>query len=173
MKPSRSMGLLLSGDGNSPHLQGILTASGIQTQALGADTAPDAVFKAMTLVRTSGANAWGSAEPSGLVLNPTDWQAVRLLKTTTGEYIWGEPMAPGPATFWGLPAVITNAITQGTVLVGDFRMYSHISRRKGLTIQVSNSHSDYFTKGIQAIRMDQRLSLEVYRGAAFCKVTGL
>jgi HK97 family phage major capsid protein len=164
---------LLTGNGSSPNLQGILTKSGIGTQALGGDTTPDAIFKAMTLVRTSGASAWGSAEPSGLVMNPTDWQNVRLLKTTIGSYIWGDPDQAGPERFWGLPAAITNAITAGTALVGDFRMFAHVSRRKGLTVAVSNSHSDYFTKGIQAIRMDERLSLEIYRAGAFCQVTGL
>jgi len=42
---------LLVGDGTAPNISGILDRVGIQTMALGADARPDAVYKAMQLVR--------------------------------------------------------------------------------------------------------------------------
>jgi len=159
---------IIAGDGNAPNLEGFLTKSGVQSQALGSDPIPDAIYKAMTKVR-----ATGMAEPSAYITHPNDWQTVRLLRTTDGIYIWGNPSEAGPERVWGLPAVITTAETENTGLLGDFQMYSELHNRRGANIKVSDSHSDYFIKGKLAIRADARVALTIYRATAFCKVTGI
>jgi HK97 family phage major capsid protein len=158
---------LLVGDGTAPNLSGILDRTGLQSQALGGDTVPDATYKAMVKVQV---NAF--SEPNWGIFHPNDWQTVRLLKTSDGIYIWGPPMDAGPMRIWGLPVLATTAITENTGLVGDFRQ-AELVMRQGLTLQVSDSHDDYFVKNLLAIRAELRAALAVYRPAAFCKITGI
>jgi len=159
---------LLTGNGTSPNLRGILNVSGIQTQAKGSDPTPDAVFKAMTLIRTTG-----DAEPTGAVFHAQDWQDVKLLRTIDGVYIWGSPSDSSPDRIWGLDVKVSNSITQGTALVGAFRPYAQVFEREGLTIEISTEHSTFFTERKVALLAYQRLALAVYRPSAFCQVTGV
>lgn len=159
---------LVAGNGTTPNLSGILDRSGLQTQAKGADPVPDAVYKAMTLVRWTG-----DAEPTGAIFDPTDWQDVRLLRTIDGVYIWGSPADVGPERIWGLDVRVSNSISNGTALVGAFMPYAQIFRREGLTIEISTEHSTFFTERKAAILAYERLALAVYRPSAFCQVTGI
>jgi HK97 family phage major capsid protein len=159
---------LLVGDGTAPNISGILDRSGIQTQAKGADPTPDAVYKAMTKVRNTG-----FAEPTAAVFHPNDWQDIRLLRTADGIYIWGSPADAGPERIWGLDVRITTALTENTGLVGAFRPFAQIFRRKGITITISTEHSTYFVENKVAILAETRLALAVYRPAAFCTITGI
>jgi HK97 family phage major capsid protein len=159
---------LLTGSGTTPHLMGFLNKSGVQSQAKGADPAPDAVMKAMVKVQWTG-----FADPSGIVFNPTDWMNIKLLRDTTGQYIWGHPSEQGPERIWAMPIVKTPAMTLGTALTGDFGLYSHISRKMGLQFDTSDQHSTFFVENKVMLRLEERLSLEIYRAAAFCLVTGL
>lgn len=159
---------LLNGNGTSPNLVGFMSKSGVQTQAKGSDSTQDAIFKAFTLVRYTG-----YAEPSAVIMHPNDWQSIRLATTTDGLYLWGASSEEGIDRIWGKPVIVTPAQTEGTALVGDFAMYSHISRRSGVRVDISDSHSTYFVEGKLAVRIEERLSLEIFRPAAFCKVTGI
>ena len=158
---------ILVGNGTAPNLRGILNVVGIQTQAKGADPTPDAVYKAMVKVQVTG-----QAQPNLAVFHPNDWQDIRLLRTTDGIYIWGNPSDAGPERIWGLQVSMAQALTEGTALVGDTN-YLELAVRRGVDTQVSNSHSTYFIEGKQAIRADMRVALVVYRPTAFCQVTGV
>ena len=159
---------LLVGNGTAPNLRGINNASGIQTQAKGADPTPDAVYKAMVLVMVNG-----RAMPSACVMHPLDWQDIRLLRTADGIYIWGNPADAGPERIWVLPVVVTDAQTQNTAVVGDFAGYSQLYMRQGIEFEVTNSHGTFFAEGKLAIRATIRAAFVIYRGSAFCTVTGI
>lgn len=158
---------LLDGTGTSPRLNGFYNKI-TQAQAKGNDPTPDAFYKAMTLVRTTG-----RAEPSGVIMHPNDWQRIRLLRTGDGIYIWGSPSEEGNDRLWGLPVVATTAATEGIGIIGDFATYSQIFRREGIRIESTNSHSDYFIYNKLVILIEERLTLLIYRAAAFCEVTGI
>ena len=159
---------ILNGNGTAPNLSGILDRTGLQTQAIGSDAGIDAIFKGMTKVRVTG-----RATPSAIVIHSNDWQDIRLLRTTEGVYLWGNPTDRGQDTLWGLPVVVNEVITEGTALVGDFANYSELAIKRGLEMQITNSHAEFFISGKQAIRADMRVALVVYRPSAFCTVTGI
>lgn len=160
-------GQVLVGDGNAPNLRGILNVVGIQTQAKGADPVPDAIHKAMTLIRVTG-----RAQPNVIMLHPNDWQDIRLLRTADGIYIWGSPSEAGPARIWGLPVVQADALTENTGLVGDFANFCSLFERRGIELRVGLD-SDDFTTGKQHMRADMRTAFIVFRPAAFATVTGI
>jgi HK97 family phage major capsid protein len=159
---------MLNGNGTAPNLRGLFNQTGIQTQAKGTDPTPDAVYKAIVKVETIG-----QAIANAVVFNPTDWQNVRLLRTADGIYIWGNPSDAGPERIWGLQVVRAQAATAATALVGDFANFCQLAVRRGIDVQVSNSHSTFFAEGKQALRADMRCALVCFRPAAFCTVTGL
>lgn len=160
---------LLGGSGTAPAMQGFHTKAGIGSIARGAnEDNADSILRAITDVNS----IVGFANVTGVIMHPTQWLAIRLIRTKTGDYIWGHPALPGPNTLWGYPVISTPAETAGRALVGDFQMYSHISRRMGLRIDVGYINDD-FTRDIQRIRLEERLSLEIYRAAAFEEITNL
>jgi len=158
---------ILTGNGTPPNLLGINNVIGIQTQPKGTDPTPDAVYKAMVLVRVTG-----RANPNLVVMHPNDWMDIRLLRTADGIYIWGNPSDAGPERIWGLAVAQSDAQTQNTGLVLD-TSFIELSTRRGVDVQISNSHSTFFVEGKQAVRADMRVALVVYRPAAVCTVTGI
>ena len=159
-----------------------LAASGINTDtyAYGAKVDPDTVFKAMMTIKTqSGLNA------DAIVMHPTDYQAIRLLKDgaggTVGQYYGGGcfygPYGNGNVDeqpgLWGLKTVITPNITQGTVLVGAFKQGASVITKNnaGARIEiVTGDHDDAIYNRVTVV-VEERLALAVRRPKAFVKIT--
>jgi hypothetical protein len=159
---------VLVGDGVAPNLEGTENVVGIQTQALGTDPIPDAIYKAARKVRDDG-----FAEPSVVFIAPSKWENVRLLRTADGIYIWGHPSTPGPFSIWGIPIVETTAVTSTKAVLGDYTIHAFLAVKRGVDVQVSNSHSTFFTEGKLAVRADVRVAMVHVRPKAFATVTGL
>lgn len=161
---------LLNGAGTSGNLSGIL-ASGNCTaynRAATGDTKVDALRKAITQAALSEYTA------DTIVLNPEDWEAIELLKTTYGEYIFHGEMGPidgmGPR-IWGKRVIATNSIAEGTFLVGAMSMGAQIWDRMDAAVQISYEDGDNFKKNMATLLAEERLALTVYRPAAFIKGT--
>jgi HK97 family phage major capsid protein len=159
---------LASGNGVAPNLLGLMLQPLAQTQAKGADPTPDAIYKGMTLIQINS-----FLDPSGVVIHPTDWQDIRLLRTVDGIYIWGSPADPGPERIWGLPVVKTTAATLNTAIVAAFDTAMQIFRRNEVSFAISDSHNDFFIKNQLMLRVEERLAFPVYRPNAICLITGI
>ena len=160
---------VLVGDGVAPNLTGLLDDgnANLQTQAKGTDPVPDAVYKAMVKVRVTG-----RAFPDAFVAHPNDWRDVRLLRTADGIYIFGSPSEAGPERIWGIRVVQSDALTEGTGLVGDFANFCALYERRGVEIQVGYV-AQQFIEGERTIRAGFRVAFVIYRGSAYCSVTGI
>lgn len=166
---------ILNGNGTAPNLRGILNRSGIQTHtSADVDNNADALFHGLTLVST------GAFLPAdGIVINPTDYEALRLSKDLNGQYFGGGffqgPYGNGEASIapplWGVRTVVTPAIAVGTALVGAFAAGAQLFRKGGIRVESTNSDQDDFVNNRVAIRAEERILLAVYVPAAFVKVT--
>ena len=58
------------------------------------------------------------------------------------------------------------------MLVDDFANYCQLYTKKGVEVQISDSHDTYFIYNKLAVRAEIRVAFPIYRPAAFCTVTG-
>ena len=160
---------VLNGNGTAPNFRGILNRVGLATTVVqgAGEAAADAILRQIGAIATTALVA-----PTGIAMNPADWFAMQILKTTTGEYIGASPFeTPAQPSLWGLPVALTSAIVAKTALVGAFATQAQFFRRGGLRVDASNSHADFYIRNLLAIRAEERGALAVYRPAAFGKVT--
>jgi HK97 family phage major capsid protein len=170
---------VLSGDGNSPNMTGIL-ASGLSTIGLSAGSTygglanvVDAAFAAALIVRSTGL-----AQPNAYVFHPNDWAAVRLMRESSatgnvnpGGYLYGPPSVSGPATLWGRPVVEALGMTENTVLCGDFQLGCMLFDREQAAI-TTGTIDDQFVRNMRTVLAELRAAFAVFRATAFCRVTG-
>ncbi len=161
---------LLYGTGTAPQIQGILTHPGIQNYSWSSgvvgDEKGDAIRRAMTLSYVT------DYEPTGVVLNPDDWDDIELTKDTQGMYVFVMmQQAQGlGSSIWRLPAVITNSIHAGTGLTGGFAQASQIFDRASASVRMYEQHSDYPIKNLILMLAEERLAAAWYRPEAFVKI---
>ncbi len=60
-------------------------------------------------------------------------------------------------------------VNEGAPVVGAFRDGATLWRKGGLTVEASNSHSDYFRKDLTALRAEERIAGTVQRPKACFK----
>jgi HK97 family phage major capsid protein len=157
---------LLNGNGVGDNLLGLLNTPGIQIEPMGANTALDAIYNAMTKVRVTGRST-----PSVVIIHPNDFAPIRTLKAN-GLYVWGHPSESGVMRMWGVPIVEADVIAENTAVTGDFSNQAMLWMRQGVELLAGYSGTQ-FVEGKQTIRCSLRGTLAVWRPAAFCTITGI
>ena len=174
---------LFRGAAGGNEVQGILTSRGVPVYAGGTTVGNYAVqlFAALNGLRGSA-----FVEPDWVVIHPTDYQKLRLLTDTAGQFFGGGPFQ-GPYgngqnipsssqiegaqdSLWNKPVVVTPGIGgAGTALIGT-RANAQVWRKGGVSVEATNSHSTFFANNLVAIRAEERLGLAVYRPTAYVQV---
>jgi len=160
---------LLKGSGVGNNL------SGIYTQAT-AYSAPIAVSGAtkIDVLRLMLLQAELAEFPStGIVMHPSDWAFIELMKDSTGAYIFANPQSLAQPALWGRPVVSTQAMTVDTALVGAFRLGAQVFDRMQAAVTIATENEDDFVKNLVTILAEERLALAVYRPEAFIKNANL
>lgn len=160
---------MLSGSGAGENFTGIMNSGILTVGSAGTDI--DAIVDAIRSVRVTGRR-----RPTGLVIHPNDWYSAGFLtaKDTNGNYLIGDPRASVEQlnTLWGLQVVVSEAITENTALVGDFRQ-AVLWEREGIDVLVSDQHADFFTRNLLAILAEMRAAFGVLDPQGFCSVTAV
>lgn len=102
----------------------------------------------------------------GIVLHPSDWMRMRLLKDADGHYILGDPQTAVTPNLFGLPVVTTPEIALDKFLVGNFQQAATLYDRWEARVEVSTEHADFFTRNLVAILAEERIALAVKQAAA-------
>lgn len=154
---------IITGNGVGENFTGILNTAGILVQAWNTDVLTT-TRQAMTTIEVTGL-----AKPTAWLFHPADWETIDLMVDLQGRYYFGGPLAMGTRTLWGLPVVTSQAMTQGTGLLGDFRK-AILWDRESATISVSDSHADFFIRNMVAILAELRAALGIIRPSAFVEI---
>lgn len=159
---------VLAGDGTGSNLTGILHTIGIsEPDAVTGDTPADAVLRGIRTVILSG------ADPDAIVLHPDDWRDQLLLRAGAADSSWkgpylsvDGPFATPPAALWGVPVVVTPAITSGQVLVGSFSRGAVLFIREAIHV-VLGMESDDLVRNKVTLLGELRAAVAVLQPSAF------
>lgn len=153
---------ILFGDGTGDNLHGLVPQSTAYSNIGGhsTDTRIDVIRRAMLQVMLAFYN------PTGIVMSPTDWMQLELLKDTLGRYLIASPTQSSPGFLWGLPVVQAFSFVPGDFLVGAFKLAATLFDREESQILVSNEDQDNFVRNLVTILCEERLALGVSRSQA-------
>ena len=155
----------------------LLATSGIQTLSpAGSALTADDVFKAMMNVKSAT-----NYNADAIVINPTDYQALRLAKDSNlqyygGGYFYGAYGNTGTAqqpNLWGVNTVVSTAVAAGTVLVGAFRPGASVVTKQGdgVRVEVVTGDHDDRTNNRVTVIVEERLMLATRIPSAFVKLS--
>ncbi len=154
---------LLNGSGTGQNLAGIVPQAAAFNPAFVPQDATgiDRVRLAMLQVRLA------EYEADGIILHPTDWAAIELVKDANAKYILSNPAINNGKNLWGIPVVETTAMAVGKFLTGAFGIAAQVFDRWQARVEISSENADDWEKNLLTVRVEERLALAVYRPEAF------
>ncbi|MGZ2410743.1 HK97 family phage major capsid protein [Sphingomonas sp. F9_3S_D5_B_2] len=162
---------LLAGDGTGENLSGLITNATAFSAPI-TITSPTMIDNiGLAMLQTTLADY----TPTGIVMHPSDWMRITLLKDSAGMYLVGDPVKGGVVTYngapsapmlFGVPVVTTTSITIDKFVVGDFQAAATLYDRWAPRVEVSTEHDDFFTRNLVAILCEERIALAVKQAGA-------
>jgi HK97 family phage major capsid protein len=164
---------LLYGNGLNQNLTGLMVDSGVSSvgEIAAGTSAADLAGAMLDHIRAAITKnqTYDYYNVNGLVINPVDWGTLETAKGSDGHYIWVTVPNGGESRLWRVPVIVSNAMTAGDFLLGDWTMGATIYDREQMDIRVSESHSDYFVKNGVAILAEERYGFGIELPKAFTK----
>ena len=120
-------------------------------------------------VLTAACNQVKVAEygPTAILLHPNDAMKMKLTKDDNGQYIFPWVFMNNGVAVDSIPVIESTAMTEGSFLVGDFKLGAQIFDRRQMSIEFANTNEDNFIKGMVTVRGSERIAIAVYRPSAF------
>lgn len=164
---------ILSGDGTGANLSGIITdaadfdvsASGAFYQSVESANEFDVIVAALNQLALLNYNA------DCIMLNPTDFNKILLLKDSTSKYLKDQVYAGLQPSFNGVKVVVNTAITAGTFLIGNFGVGTQLWVRQGVNVEFFREDGTNVRDGFVTVRVSERVALTNYLPNAFVNGT--
>ncbi len=164
---------IISGDGSSPNLDGLLTdgtafttsSGGLFYQAIESANEFDVIVVALNQL------ALLNYQADTILMNPTDFHKIVLLKSTANEYLRNQIITGIQPTVNGVPITLSTAMPAGKFLVGNLAQATQLWVRDGLGIEFSREDSTNFRDGFVTVKAQERVALTTYSPNAIVQGT--
>ena len=106
-----------------------------------------------------------------ILLNPTDFHKILLLKDTTNNYLKDQVYGGLTPVFMGVRVVLNSAIVAGDFLIGNFSVGTQLWVRQGVNVEFFREDGTNVRDGFVTVRVSERIALTNYLPNAFVKGT--
>ena len=154
---------ILGGSGVSPNLDGLYNSgTNFDTSSSGAFyQSVDSANEFDVLVAAINQLALSNYKPNYILLNPTDFHKILLLKDSQSRYLKDQVYAGLQPSFMGVPVIINNEVNAGTFLVGDFNS-CQLWIRENLSVSFHREDGTNIRDGFVTVRCQERVALATY-----------
>ena len=164
---------ILSGDGTGANLSGIITdaadfdtsASGAFYQSVESANEFDVIVAALNQLSLLNYSA------DCIMLNPTDFNKILLLKDSTNKYLKDQVYNGLQPSFSGVKVIQNTAIAAGTFLIGNFGIGTQLWVRQGVNVEFFREDGTNVRDGFVTVRVSERVALTNYLPNAFVNGT--
>ena len=164
---------ILSGDGTGANLSGIITdaadfdvsSSGAFYQSVESANEFDVIVAALNQLALLNYNA------DCIMLNPTDFNKILLLKDSTNKYLKDQVYNGLQPSFSGVKVIQNTAIAAGTFLIGNFGVGTQLWVRQGVNVEFFREDGTNVRDGFVTVRVSERVALTNYLPNAFVNGT--
>ena len=164
---------ILTGDGTGANLSGIITdaadfdvsSSGAFYQSVESANEFDVIVAALNQLALLNYNA------DCIMLNPTDFNKILLLKDSTNKYLKDQVYNGLQPSFSGVKVIQNTAIAAGTFLIGNFGVGTQLWVRQGVNVEFFREDGTNVRDGFVTVRVSERVALTNYLPNAFVNGT--
>ncbi|MFD8437445.1 phage major capsid protein [Streptomyces microflavus] len=153
--------MLLNGPGTNGKPKGLLHTTGVQelTYTPGSDAMAQvkAIRSAITKITTlPGGNV------TAALMSPEDDEAWDLMQDANDRFFGQGPFGQGPNTSWGRARALSQRLSPGTVILGDWRQVALLDV-EGLSVLAFNQHKDYAQRNLVYVRAELRAMQVIWK----------
>lgn len=157
---------ILSGTGSGAQLSGIIGdaadfAAGSLAGTVESANEFDVIVASLNQLALSNYNA------DTILLNPSDFHKILLLKDTQNNYLKDQVYNGLQPVFMGVKVVLNTAIAAGTFLIGNFSVGTQLWVRDGLNVEFFREDGTNVRDGFVTVRVSERVALTNYLPNAF------
>lgn len=154
---------ILGGNGSAPNLNGLYNSgTNFDTSSGGAFyQSVDSANEFDVLVAAINQLALSNYKPNYILLNPTDFHKILLLKDSQSRYLKDQVYQGLQPSFMGVPVIINNEVNAGTFLVGDFNS-CQLWIRENLSVSFHREDGINIREGFVTVRCQERIALATY-----------